>query len=243
ELGVGINVLPHAARELEELGLLPELSSIAIPTAELVYYTKRGQRIWSEPRGLLAGYRWPQLSIHRGELLGVLARAALARLGPDRVHPGHHLSTFGQGPSAVWAEFIDRATGAPRGRAEGDLLVGCDGIRSVTRAALYPDEGPPKWNGITMWRGVTVGAPLLSGRTMVMAGYFGRRVVVYPISKKHEDEGRALINWVAEFKNERELPMPTQDWEYRAEAAEAIAPFASFVFDFLDVPSLIRGAE
>jgi 2-polyprenyl-6-methoxyphenol hydroxylase-like FAD-dependent oxidoreductase len=76
ELGVGINVLPHATRELTELGLLDELDAVAIPTAELAYYSKRGQRIWSEPRGINAGYRWPQFSIHRGQLLGVLYRSA-----------------------------------------------------------------------------------------------------------------------------------------------------------------------
>ncbi|MGH2618682.1 MAG: flavin-dependent oxidoreductase, partial [Thermomicrobiales bacterium] len=78
ELGVGINVLPHAVRELTELGLLDEVSTVGIPTAELVYYSKHGQRIWGEPRGLAAGYHWPQFSIHRGEPLGVLHRAVLS---------------------------------------------------------------------------------------------------------------------------------------------------------------------
>jgi 5-methylphenazine-1-carboxylate 1-monooxygenase len=96
ELGVGINVLPHAVRELTELGLLEALSRIGIPTAEVVYYSTHGQRIRGEPRGLAAGYRWPQLSIHRGELLGVLYRAVVDRLGAARVHTGRHLVGFGQ---------------------------------------------------------------------------------------------------------------------------------------------------
>jgi hypothetical protein len=116
ELGVGINVLPHATRELTELGLLDALDVVRIPTAELVYFSKHGQRIWSEPRGLAAGYRWPQFSIHRGQLLGVLHRAVLARLGPERVHPGHHLARFGQQADHVWADFVDRASGARRTR-------------------------------------------------------------------------------------------------------------------------------
>jgi 2-polyprenyl-6-methoxyphenol hydroxylase-like FAD-dependent oxidoreductase len=95
ELGVGINVLPHGVRELTQLGLSDELSAVGIPTAELALYTNRGQRIWSEPLGMAAGYRWPQVSIHRGQLLGVLHRAAVARLGPHRIHPGHHLVGFG----------------------------------------------------------------------------------------------------------------------------------------------------
>ena len=240
ELGVGINVLPHAVRELTELGLLDDLYAIGIPTAELVYYSRHGQRIWGEPRGLAAGYRWPQLSVHRGELLGVLYRAALDRLGPARVHTGHHLVRFGQeegGP--VWGEFVDRATNTSVGRVEAGLLVACDGVHSVVRRTLYPDEGPPRWNGITMWRALTVGEPFLSGRTMMMAGHFRRRMVIYPISRRHEDQGRALINWVAELKTADDQPMPRQDWEHTARLEDVLEPFASYAFDFLNSrPSL-----
>ncbi len=237
ELGVGINVLPHAVRELTELDLLDALAESGIPTAELAYYSKRGQRIWSEPRGLAAGYRWPQFSIHRGALLGILHRAVMQRLGAERVHIGHRLTGFGQENGSVLAHFADES------RDEGDILVACDGIHSVVRRAFHPGEGPPHWNGITMWRGVTEGRPFLGGRTMIMAGHFGRRMVVYPISRRHEDEGRALINWVAEFRNAPGQPMPRQDWEHAVRVEEAIEPFASFVFEFLDVPALIRGAR
>jgi 2-polyprenyl-6-methoxyphenol hydroxylase-like FAD-dependent oxidoreductase len=243
ELGVGINVLPHATRELTELGLLDELYAVGIPTAELTYYSKRGQPIWSEPRGIVAGYRWPQFSIHRGQLLGVLHRAVLKRLGAEHVHYGHHLSCFGQDAGRVWADFVDRASGERRSHVDADVLVGCDGIHSVVRQAFFPQEGPPKWNGITMWRAVTESTPFLSGRTMIMAGHQGRQMVVYPISRRYEAMGRALINWVAVFRNGSDQPMPTQDWEHTARLEEVVAPFKSFRFDFLDVPALIRGAE
>ena len=243
ELGVGINVLPHAVRELTELGLLDGLSAVGISTGELVFYSKHGQRIWGEPRGRAAGYHWPQFSIHRGELLKVLHQAVADRLGQARVHTGHHLVRFGQAAGRAWGEFVDRARDTATPRVEADLLVACDGVHSVVRQQLYPDEGSPKWNGITMWRGVTEGKPFLSGRTMLMAGYFQRRVVIYPISKRHEDRGQALINWVAEFKVADDQPMPPQDWEHTARLEEALAPFASFSFDFLDVPELMRQAE
>ena len=80
ELGVGINLLPHAVRALSALGLQSALASTAIETRELAYYTKHGRLIWRELRGLSAGYRWPQFSIHRGRLLMILARAVEARL-------------------------------------------------------------------------------------------------------------------------------------------------------------------
>ncbi len=243
ELGVGINVLPHAVRELTELGLLDGLSAVGIPTGELVFYSKHGQRIWGEPRGRAAGYHWPQFSIHRSELLKVLHWAVVQRLGPTHVHTGQHLVRFGQEAGRAWGEFVDRTGNTSARRAEADLLVACDGVHSVVRQELYPDEGPPKWNGITMWRGVTRGKPFLSGRAMLMAGDFQRRVVVYPISKQYEDQGQALINWVAEYKVADDRPMPPQDWEHSARLEEALEPFTSFRFDFLDVPAMMRQAE
>src|SRR3982074_1650456 len=67
-LGVGINVLPHAVRELIELGLIDQLDAAGVRTRELAYFSKHGKPIWSEPPGLEAGYKWPQFSIHRGTL-------------------------------------------------------------------------------------------------------------------------------------------------------------------------------
>lgn len=243
EQGVGINLRAHAVRELTELGLLDDLLGVGIPTAEEVYYSKHGQHIWTEPCGLAAGYHWPQISIHRGELLGVLYRAVLARLGPNHVHTGHHLAHFAQREGGVWAEFIDRTTGTSVAHLESDLLVGCDGIHSVVRQTLYPQEGPPRWNGVTMWRGMTVSEPLLSGRTFMLAGHAGQRIVVYPISKRYEDQGRALLNWVALFRTAADQPMPRQDWSHTARLEDVLEPFASYVFNFLDAPALIRGAE
>jgi 2-polyprenyl-6-methoxyphenol hydroxylase-like FAD-dependent oxidoreductase len=78
---------------------------------------------------------------------------------------------------------------------------------------------------------------------MVTAGYWGRQMVIYPMSKRHEDRGRALINWVANFATADGRPMSPQDWDYTADHEEAAEPFAAFQFDFLDVPALIRAAE
>jgi hypothetical protein len=61
-LGVGINLLPHAVRELDALGLATDLAANGLTPTTLAYFTKRGEPIWDEPRGLAAGYRWPQIS-------------------------------------------------------------------------------------------------------------------------------------------------------------------------------------
>ncbi|MHB1329907.1 MAG: flavin-dependent oxidoreductase, partial [Gemmatimonadales bacterium] len=242
-LGVGINLLPHAVRELTELGLADELAATAIPTSTLAYVSKRGQPIWSEPRGRDAGYDWPQFSIHRGELQMILYRAVLGRLGPDAIRTGHHLAGFEQTGSGVRAHFVDRRGGHPRGDAEGAVLVGCDGIHSTVRAAFVPGEGLPKWNGAILWRGVTETTPYLDGRTMIMAGHERQKFVCYPISRRALDEGRAVVNWIAELKYDAAHEWRREDWSRPGRLEEFLPQFESWQFGWLDVPEVIRGTR
>ena len=134
-LGVGINTLPHAIRELVGLGLLPALDAVAVRTRELRYLNRFGQEIWVEPRGTWAGHDVPQFSIHRGHLHEVLWAAALERLGADALVTGARFAGFDQDGQGVTARFADGRS------ARGDVLVGADGIHSVLRATLHPDDG------------------------------------------------------------------------------------------------------
>src|SRR6202790_4152520 len=143
-IGVGINTLPHAIKELAGLGLLQRLDVVAIRTYELFYTNRFGQEIWREPRGLDAGYDVPQFSIHRGRLQGVSYQAVRARLGGSRIHLGCRLGSFSQDDGGVTAYFFD-LNGSHRHTARGDILIGADGIHSVVRQKLFPNEGPPAW--------------------------------------------------------------------------------------------------
>jgi 5-methylphenazine-1-carboxylate 1-monooxygenase len=239
-LGVGINVLPHAVRELIDLGLFDRLDAEGVRTKELAFYSKHGKPIWSEPRGLDAGYKWPQFSIHRGMLQQILLDTAIERLGAENILTSHHLSGWTETESGIRAEFIDRVTGQSAGAYDGTLLVAADGIHSAVREKLFPQEGPPLWNGRILWRGITAGNAFLSGRTMIMAGHEVLKFVCYPISKAPDADGKFQINWVAE----RHMP-PTYQWRQedynRAAKLEEFLPwFESWTFDWLDVPGLIR---
>ena len=239
-LGVGINVLPHAVRELIELGLHERLDAVGVATRELAYFSKRGRPIWSEPRGLEAGYKWPQYSIHRGTLQQILLDAAIERLGTENILTSHHLSDWSESSNGIRADFIDKATGKPAGHHDGAVLIAADGIHSAAREKLYPNEGPPIWNGRILWRGVTSAKPFLSGRTMIMAGHEMLKFVCYPISKGPDGDGKSMINWIAE----RHMP-PTYQWrreDYNrtAKLEEFLPWFADWKFDWLDVPGLIR---
>jgi 2-polyprenyl-6-methoxyphenol hydroxylase-like FAD-dependent oxidoreductase len=167
-LGVGINLLPHCTRELIELGLGPALAASGIETRALKCLTRYGQEIMEDPRGLAAGFNWPQYSIHRGALQMILLDAARQRLGPEAIVTGHHLDGVEQDGGGVTATFRDRA-GEPCGRYRGDLLIGADGIHSSVRAQFYRNEGPPRFSGMMMWRGAVESQPFLDGRTMIIA--------------------------------------------------------------------------
>lgn len=242
-LGVGLNLLPHAVRELTILGLDTKLAAISIPTAELSYHNKFGQLIWREPRGLAAGYHWPQYSVHRGRLQMLLLEAAQERLGADNIRTGFHLDSFEQDDAGVTARFVDRASGQPAGEFSGDILVGAEGIHSVVRHTFYPQEGTPPFSGRMLWRAVTEAGPFLTGRSMIMAGHADQKFVAYPICPDAAGRGRSLINWVAELRvGGEKAPIP-RDWNRRADKAQFAPAFQDWRFDWLDVPALIAGAE
>jgi 2-polyprenyl-6-methoxyphenol hydroxylase-like FAD-dependent oxidoreductase len=245
-LGVGINLMPHAVRELTELGLGTELAATGIPTAEMVHFDRHGNRIWGFACGRNTGYRWPQYSIHRGELQMILLAAVRSRLGPDAVRTGTAFASFAESPSGVDVRVRDRSSGT-LSVLRGDVLVGADGLYSGVRSQLHPGEPPPRWGGIMMWRGVTQGAPFLTGRTVAVAGTNAAlKFVAYPISRPAERRGRALINWVAEAAQpEFSAGAPGRgraDWDRTGQAGDVLPWFADWGFGWLDVPALITGA-
>ncbi|MGE0061557.1 MAG: flavin-dependent oxidoreductase [Xanthobacteraceae bacterium] len=241
-VGVGINVLPHACRELIDLGLLDRLEETGIRTKELAYFSKHGKPIWSEPRGIEAGYRWPQISIHRGTLHQLLLDAARERIGSDNILTGHHLTDWTETADGVTARFTGR-DGKSAGEYQGALLIGADGIHSAMRGKLYPQEGPPIWNGRILWRGVTDGAPFLSGRTMIMAGHETLKFVCYPIDNAATERGKPVINWIAERHLPPDYQWRREDYNRQGKLEEFLPWFTDWRFDWLDVPGLIRNAR
>lgn len=243
ELGVGVNMLPHAVRELTELGLQPVLADTAIETVELGYYTQYGRSIWREPRGVAAGYKWPQFSIHRGALQLLLFDAVKDRLGAQNVVTGHHVSGFDQDDSGVTVHFTDRQSGADLPSQRADVLIGADGIHSAVRNILHPGEGPPVFSGVTMWRGIMEREPFLDGRTMIVAGNWNRKFVAYPVSAQAARRGKSLVNWVAEVRGAHDTAHRREDWNRRGNKQGFFAEFADWTFDWLDIPRLITETD
>ncbi|WP_280255659.1 flavin-dependent oxidoreductase [Nocardia wallacei] len=241
-LGVGINLLPHATGELAALGLAERLGELAIPTAEVLHVDRFGNEIWREPRGVAAGQRWPQYSVHRGELQDLLLDAVRDRLGPDAVRTGLRFVAAVETAAGVRSRLRERDSDTAV-ELETDLLVGADGLHSAVRAQLHPGEGPPRGNGIRMWRGVTMTRPFLSGASMVFAGSnHAAKFVAYPISAAARRSGRALVNWVAEVR----LPdagTQVADWNRTGRAADVLPFYQGWSFDNVDVEELIGTTE
>ena len=221
----------------------PASPETAIETAELAYFSKHGKPVWAEPRGRAAGYAWPQFSIHRGTLQTLLLEAVRERLGADAVLPGHHLQEWTETASGVQARFIHRTSNETRFTHNGTLLIAADGMHSVARARFYPHEGPPIWNGAILWRGITHGAPFLTGRTMALAGHEAQKFVCYPISRAAQDRNEAEINWIAELKFRPDHRWRREDWNRPGRTEEFLPRFADWRFDWLDVPAVIAAAD
>lgn len=246
-LGVGINVQPSAVLILRNLGLLPRLEQTGIETAELNFYNRHGDSILSEPRGKHAGYAVPQYSVHRGEFQMLLLDAVKERLGEEKVHLGHALSSWDEDGEGITAKFARRAPrvngvsangGDANGHSEepleipsmkGAILIGADGINSTARRVLYPNEGPPRFSGRILWRGCTERAPYLTGASMLWAGHANQKFIAYPIGRRGPEGKSSLVNWIAELRvrdeNDPDVTPPVTDWTKAVEKSIFQGPF------------------
>ncbi|WMS40925.1 flavin-dependent oxidoreductase [Acuticoccus sp. MNP-M23] len=243
EVGVGINTLPHAIRELADLGLLPALDAVGVRTRELFYLNKQGQEVWRELRGIDAGHPVPQFSIHRGRLQRVIHDAVIERLGADAIVTGASLAGFMQDEGGVTAHFTDSAKGGAARTVRGDVLICADGIHSAGRRAFYPDEGAPHWNGVAMWRGATEWPVWRDGQSMAIGGGMGGKFVLYPIAPA--SGGRQLMNWVVNIRvaPDGSSPPTRESWSRPANRADVLPHSTRFHVPGCDIAALVEATE
>jgi len=235
-LGVGINLQPNAVRELFDLGLEAELDRIGIRTRQYGFYTRSGREIWVEPRGLWAGYNWPQLSLHRGKFQMLLLETLRARAGADCVVTGAEVAGFETSDSGATLLLADGR------RVEGSVILAADGIHSAIRRQMVPDEGEPIWNGAIMWRGTSPARHFLGGNAMFLAGHDSQRFVAYPLTPEDPDTGLAQINWIAERRVDPARALSRGDWNRPADKGDFLPAFDGWDFGWVDCPGLIRAS-
>jgi 2-polyprenyl-6-methoxyphenol hydroxylase-like FAD-dependent oxidoreductase len=243
-LGVGINLQPNAVRELYELGIgADQLDAIGLQTREWVLVGLNGRQVYAEPRGLEAGYKWPQYSVHRGGLQMLLYRAVIERLGANAIRTGVAVTGYRNADDSRGVRALIATRDGEREEIEGSLLIGADGLHSAVRAQMHPGQPPIQWGGAIMWRGITQGVPTRTGASFIGLGTHRHRVVYYPISRPDPVSGLAPINWIAEITVDNSGGWTSSDWNRQVEVESIIHHFEHWNYDWLDVPAMLRGAD
>ena len=241
-LGVGINIQPNAVREFFELGLTSEvLGTIGVPAKEWALVGLNGREVYSEKRGLDAGYNWPQFAAHRGELLMLLYRTLIERAGAESVMLDARVDKYLKRPSGE-VDVSVRGSDGSRFQISGRLLIGADGIHSAVRAQMHPDQPPIHWGGAIMWRGTVRAKPLRTESSFIGLGTHQHRMVIYPISKPAAD-GTVLTNWIAELTVDRNEGWLGNNWFKEVPIESFAHHFESFRYDWLDVPTMLNKSE
>lgn len=241
-LGVGINLQPNAVRELFDLGIdAGALDQVGIQAQEWALVGLNGRDIYAEPRGLKAGYQWPQYAAHRGKLQMLLFDKVIERLGAASVRLGQRITAYEKQTDGSVIATVAHANGDIT-RETGSLLIGADGIHSAVRAQMHPEQPPIHWGGTLMWRGTTLARPIRTGSSFIGLGTHRHRMVIYPISAVNA-EGLAQINWIAEKTVDSTTEWQKSGWFRPVPIDSFASDFDSFRFDWLDVPGLLRGAD
>lgn len=241
-LGVGINIQPNAVRELFDLGLDAEhLDTIGVPAQEWALVGLNGREVYAEPRGLEAGYNWPQYAVHRGQMHMLLYNTLIERAGEDAVMLDARVEGYAQTEAGGVVATLRRGDGSEE-TLSGSLLIGADGIHSRVRAQMHPDQAPIHWGGAVMWRGTIRAKPLRTESSFVGLGTHQNRMVIYPISKTDSD-GMALINWIAEVTMDNSEGWQSDSWFKEVTIDSFAHHFEEFRYDWLDVPQMLRQAD
>jgi len=132
EAGAFLNLAPNGRAVLDALGIGGKVDAAGTPTTSIEFVNHRGQRLGRNPDELLL--------IKRGALNRVLREQAADHGIP--VEFAKRLVALSEDSGRVTAQFADGSA------ATGDVLVGCDGIHSVTRRAILPDGPHPAYTGL-----------------------------------------------------------------------------------------------
>jgi salicylate hydroxylase len=214
EVGAGIQLAPNATRILHGLGLAEPLARVAArPAAAVLRRWDDGRQLWSQPLGDAIEGRFgaPYYHLYRPDLLAVLGAA----LPADAVRLGHRVVAIEDGPAGIALRFADGAG------AEGDAVVGADGIHSVVRARAMGADAP-RFSGSIAYRGLVPADRVADLRLPVVSNtWLGpeRHFVHYFVAAAR------LLNWVAIVPGRG---WQVESWSATGEIADALAEFAGW---------------
>ena len=200
EIGAGFSVWPNATRVLKDFGILDRVIQRGDVIERLRVQTWRGH-VLGEIRAVSA-YQTPSICIHRADLL----RALTESVPWECIHLGHKLEAFEQFPDRVVARFSNGQS------AEGDALIGADGIHSAVRGQLL-DASKPVYRGYLAWRGIARCSPSTHPRTTAVETWGnGKRFGM-------ESMGGGRTFWYATVNGPQEALGNADTWKNEAREA------------------------
>jgi salicylate hydroxylase len=229
ELGAGVQVSANGTRVLHALGLKAALEEVQVlPAGKAIRLWNTGQswKLFDVGTESVERYGFPYITIHRGDLHGVIAQALL-REKPDAIHLNRKGIGLAQTPDRVELSF----EAAPPVTAR--LVVGADGLHSTLRAHLF-GAPKPQFCGITAWRGVVPMERLPPSVSRTIGTNWigpGGHVVHYPL------RAGTLLNFVG--IRERSDWM-VEGWNVRGTTEELQADYQGW---HADVHAIIRNIE
>ena len=226
EVGAGVGITPNGVKVLRALGLEAALRARGFESEAVV------GRDWTTARSLYrlpmkdiaARYGAPNIAVHRADLLDVLATSARLKC---QIHLGTRCIAVSSSDRGALVTLSDGR------REEFDLVVGCDGIRSVVRDALHGPDGP-RFTGNMCWRALIPVEKLppkhVPPEVTIWTGS-GGHVVTFHV------RGGTLVN-VAAFREPAEWA--EESWSIEAETSELVAAFPEV---HRDLRLLLEGAD
>ena len=217
EVGAGVQVSPNGSRVLYALGVGEKVTAISCETPG------KEVRLWSTGQAwqpfdivgeCIERYGFPYLTVYRPDILGVL-EAAVREAAPACIRLGRKAAGFDDLGEKVRLRFTDGSS------AEGDMLLGADGIHSAIRHQLW-GEAKARFTGIFAWRGVIPTEKLPERMRRAVATNWvgpGRHVVQYPLRNFR------LMNLVGVVEGQH---WQEESWTSRGTHAEMHAAFAGW---------------
>ena len=217
EVGAGVTITPNACHALNYLLGEELVESIChVPASGAIKHYETGKVLIDTERGNLPKrqYGAHYCQVHRADLHGALADA-VRRNDPDAIRTRCRFSTLEESASGITAIFENGRS------ATGDILIGCDGIRSQVRSALWgADE--PSFTGYIAWRGLVPTDRLNPAYRAPDSAAFAGRGRTFTRYKVRQG---TLFNFVAFARRDR---WEVESWSERAEIEEVLEEFQDF---------------
>lgn len=229
EVGAGVQLAANGTRVLYALGVGEKLKALSCEA------TGKEIRMWNSGEtwplfdlgaASIERYGFPYFTVYRPDLLEVLARA-VRREKADAIHLGAKCIGFEQDSRIVKLKFHNGAA------AEGDALIGADGVHSCIRQGLFGADRP-SFTGVIAWRGIVPMERLPQHMARMVGSNWigpGGHVVHYPL------RGGKRMNFVGALER---ADWQVESWSARGTTAELAADFEGW---HEDIQALIRNID